>query len=112
MIQAKIFNSIVTNDKKLAENIFVNDRSQVNKILQGSRLKNIFLELVKLKTKEKESFFSLKMDVLLRNQLIISEVLNLSEKFNKFNIDYVFLKGAATLFQIEYSRNTRYTKQD
>ena len=59
MIQAKIFNSIVTNDKKLAENIFVNDRSQVNKILQGSRLKNIFLELVKLKTKEKESFFNL-----------------------------------------------------
>jgi hypothetical protein len=108
MIQAKIFNSIVTNDKKLAENIFANDRSQVNKILQGSRLKNIFLELVKLKTKEKESFFNLKMDVLLRNQLIISEVLNLSEKFNKFNINYVFLKGAATLFQIEHSRNTRY----
>ena len=48
------------------------------------------------------------MDVLLRNQLIISEVLNLSEKFHKFNINYVFLQGAATLFQIEHSRNTRY----
>lgn len=108
MIQAKIFNSIVTNNKKLAENIFINNRSQVNKILQGSRLKNLFLELVRLEAKEEESFFNLKRDVLLRNQLIISEALNLSERFNEFNINYVFLKGVATLFQIEHSRNKRY----
>ena len=108
MIQAKIFDSIVTNNKKLAENIFINDRSQVDKILQRSRLKNLFLGLIELKDKEKKGFFNLKKDVLLRNQLIISEVLNLSESFNKFNIRYVFLKGAATLFQIERSRDTRY----
>ena len=86
MIQAKIFDSIVTNNKKLAENIFLNYRSQVNEILQRSRLKNLFLELVELRNKEKEDFFNLKRDILLRNQLIISEVLNLSESFNKFNI--------------------------
>ena len=108
MIQAKIFDSIVTNNEKLAENIFINNRPQVNKILQRSRLKNLFLELVELKTKEKEDFFNLKKGVLLRNQLIISEVLDLSENFNKYNIHYVFLKGAATLFQIERSRNKRY----
>ena len=108
MIQAKIFNSIVTNNKKLAESIFLNHRSEVNKILQKSRLKNLFLELVELKNKEKEDFFNLKRDILLRNQLMISEALYLSENFYKYDIHYVFLKGAATLFQIECSRNTRY----
>ena len=69
MIQAKVFHSIVTNNKKLARNIFINNRGQLDKILRKSRLKNLFLELVELRNKEKESFFNLKKDVLLRNQL-------------------------------------------
>jgi hypothetical protein len=108
MIQAKVFHSIVTNNKKLARNIFINNRGQLDKILRKSRLKNLFLELVELRNKEKESFFNLKKDVLLRNQLIVSEILNLSENFNKFDIHFVFLKGAASIFQIERSKSVRY----
>lgn len=108
MIQAKIFNSIFNNNKKLADNIFINNRNQINKLLKKSRLKNLFLELVNLSQNERVGFFNLKRDVLLRNQLIVSETLNLSKNFNEFNIHFVFLKGAATLFQIKRSRDIRY----
>jgi hypothetical protein len=108
MIQAKIFDSIFTSNKKLADNIFINNRNQINKLLKKSRLKNLFLELVNLSQNEEVGFFNLKRDVLLRNQLIVSETLNLSKNFNEFNIHFVFLKGAATLFQIKRSRDMRY----
>ena len=108
MIQAKVFDSIVNHNKKLANNIFINERAQVSKLLKGSRLKNLFLELIDSNIIEKERFFDLKKDILLRNQVIISEILNLSRSFNEFNINYVFLKGAATIIQIESSRDVRY----
>ena len=89
MIQAKVFDSIVNHNKKLANNIFINERAQVSKLLKGSRLKNLFLELIDSNIIEKERFFDLKKDILLRNQVIISEILNLSRNFNEFNINHI-----------------------
>ena len=109
MIQAKIFDSIINNNKSLANEIFINKRDQLDNIIGKSRLKNLFLELLELDNNEKKEFTELKKSTLIRNQIIISDVLNLSKKFRKFNIHHVFIKGAATLLQIKHSRALRYT---
>lgn len=109
MIQAKIFDSIINNNKELADEIFIKERGQINKILENSRLKILFLELVALDKNEEEDFLKLRREILLRNQVIISDILYLAKNLNAFNIRYVFIKGAATLFQIEQSRRVRFT---
>lgn len=109
MIQAKIFDSIINDNKSLANEIFINKRDQLDKIISKSRLKNLFLELLELDNNEKKEFNELKKSTLIRNQIIISDILYLSKKFRKFNIHHVFIKGAATLFQIKYSKALRYT---
>lgn len=109
MIQAKIFDSIINDNKGLANEIFINKRDQLDTIISKSRLKNLFLELLELDNNEKKEFTELKKSTLIRNQIIISDVLYLSKKFRKFNIHHVFIKGAATLFQIKHSKALRYT---
>lgn len=109
MIQAKIFDAIINKDNKLANNIFINERHQLEKVLANSRLKNLFLELVDLNEGSENEFLELKKNVLIRNQVIISDILELSKNLHTFNIHHVFIKGAAALFQINHSRSIRYT---
>lgn len=109
MIQAKIFDSLVNNNRKLAQNIFSNERYKIARALKKSRLKNLFLELVDLNDNDKKEYLKLKKNILLRNQIIISDVINLSNNFQAFDIHYVFIKGAATLFQIDQSKALRFT---
>lgn len=109
MIQAKIFDAIINKDKKLANDIFINERHQLDKVLAKSRLRSLFLELVDLDEASENEFLELRKNTLLRNQIIISDILELSKNLHAFNIHHVFIKGAATLFQINHSRSIRYT---
>ena len=59
MIQAKIFDAIINKDNKLANDIFINERYQLDKVLAKSRLKNLFLELVDLDEGSKKEFLEL-----------------------------------------------------
>ena len=109
MTEVDIFYSILNKNKVSANDLYRNHDKELNHILQNSRLKPLYLDLLDLNNRQEEQFNSIKKNILLRNQLIISEAINLSRFLHKYKINHVFIKGVSSLFQLKDSKKIRYS---
>ena len=109
MIEKKIFKSILNNDKLAASELFNTKYNEINRVLRNSRLKNLFLELVNFNGADTKKFVRIKKTNLIKNQIIISEIVKISKMFEDYNIRYVFIKGAASLMHFTNIRSLRET---
>ena len=109
MVEKKIFNSILNDDRVAALKLFNTKYNEINRVLKNSRLKNLFFELLNFNDVDAEKFLNLKKTNLIRNQLIISEIIKISQMLDESNIRYVFIKGAASLIHFKNIRPLRET---
>ena len=93
-MRKKFFKSILNNDKLAASELFNTKYNEINRVLRNSRLKNLFLELVNFNGADTKKFITIKKTNLIKNQIIISEIVKIFQKCLKTMIlDMSSLKG-------------------